>query len=127
MVYVLLANRIFASPAPESETPEKPAKLSKWTDSTLGVCGSSLSSTRTLAGAALMLAVNNQSTWLHETACEGRVVLSTVMRAGFCVTLSSVDHPEQEAATNEAPTAAVISRRPTRDLPTHAGLSRTLF
>src|SRR3984957_2746927 len=127
MVYVLLANRIFASPAPESETPEKPAKLSKWTDSTLGVSVSSLSSTRTVAGAALMFAVSNQSTWLHVTACEVRVLLSTVMRAVFCVTLSSVEHPEHEAASNEALTAAVISRRPTGHLPTHAGLSCTLF
>jgi hypothetical protein len=74
-----------------------------------------------------MFAVNNQSTWLHVTACEVRVLLSTVMRAVFCVALLSVKHPEHEAATNEALTAAVISRRPTRHLPTHAGLSCTLF
>src|SRR3984885_9199867 len=116
MVYVLLANRIFASPAPESETPEKPAKLSKWTDSTLGFSGSSLRSTRTLAGAALMFAVNNQSTWLQETACEVRVLFSTVIRAVFCVTLLSVKHPEQTAANNAALTAAVISRRLTGHL-----------
>ena len=37
-----------------------------------------------------MFAVNNQSTWLQVTACEVRVLLSTVMRAVFCVALSSV-------------------------------------
>jgi len=74
-----------------------------------------------------MFAVNNQLTWLHETACEVRVLLSTVMRAVFCVALSLVKHPEHDAATNEALTAAVMKRRPTRHLPTHAGLSCTLF
>jgi hypothetical protein len=74
-----------------------------------------------------MFAVSNQSTWLHVTACEVRVLLSTVMRAVFCVALSSVKHPEHDAASNDALTAAVISRRPTRHLPTHAGLSCTLF
>ena len=80
-----------------------------------------------IAGAALMFAVSNQSTWLHVTACEVRVLLSTVMRAVFCVTLLSVKHPAHDAATNEAFTAAVISRRPIGHLQTHAGLSRTLF
>src|ERR1700730_16158435 len=123
MVYVLLANRTFASPAPKSETPEKPAKLSKLTDSTFGVSGSSLSSTRTFAGAALMFAVSSQSTWLHVTACEVRVFLLTGVRAVFCVALSSVEHPAHDAASNEALTAAVISRRPKKHLRTHAGLS----
>jgi hypothetical protein len=84
----------------------------------LGFSESSLSSTRTLAGAALIFAVNNHSTWLQVTACEVRVLLSTVIRAVFCVALSScTEHPEQDAATNEASAAAVTSRFLTGHLP----------
>jgi hypothetical protein len=62
---------------------------------------------------------------LHVTACEVRVLLSTVIRAVFSVTLSEPKHPAQDATTKTV-TAAVTNRPPTAHLHSDSRLKRVL-
>jgi hypothetical protein len=65
------------------------------------------------------------------TACEVRVLLSTVIRAVCSVTFAELKHPAHDAATTRTVTVAVTNRPPTAHLHSdsrlHACSRRTPF